>query len=1567
MAFTPHKRQDQKGGKQWLARLLTTATLLWGASQPASAEIINSVVASGTAGANTVSVSAIETVDVADQIATITLDKAGVYNDVNGNGIADAADTISYNFTVTNTGNVTLTNVVLTDNKATPAAFTLSTGDVAPLGDSTDTPAAGWATLAPGDTLTTSATYALLQADLDAGQAINVANVTSSTIPGLVVAANDSVTTPLTTAASIALEKSGVLTLGNGVADVGDIVSYQFKVTNTGPTTLTNVTIADALLLASALPNANSVQDLIQVAAIASDPITTASIAPPTSLGAGPREPAVWHAPLPEVATALHASRKLVRLTQDAEALKAGDRIGVYFTLTNAGAGPLTDIIALQPGSDSYGSALDLLAPNTTNSASIIFTHLLTAEDIATGQVDLVSGLTAKSRDRTVVTTLRGPMSLLDVEDSAEIATASITPVNVPTLAPGANTVFTATYAITQADIDAGQVLNTATASATTVTNALVAVDDSATVAVPKAPAITVEKIGALALGPDNEASVGDLITYTLTLTNTGNTTLNDVTLTDPLPGINITFTPFDNFAPGADQTFTGTYAITQVDIDAGKVENQASVSGLPANAPTPVTDLSDDPSTTPPNDKTVVEIPAAPGIALIKNAPTLNDTNSNGVADLGESLTWTFAVHNTGNVRLQNVSVTDQNSNVTVSPAAPTTVSLDAGDIDTTTFTATYVLTQIDLDAGQVENNADVIADAPDGTTTGDASHPSSTTENGPTLYTIPPNPGLAVLKPQPVVVDTNNNGQNDTGDVLNYVIRVINTGNVTLTNVTVTDPAANNFTTVIPSIAPGNANSVSVAVAYAITPADMTAGQVENIAFAEAVYGGTPVGDQSDTDNIAQDDPTITPIIPNAAIALVKPQPDIIDVDANGVTNEGDQLVYTFAVTNRGNVSLNNFSFTDPLGTVVSTRTTPLIAGDTDNTSFKLTYTLTLADITLGTVTNTADVVALSPTNLVARDTSDNDSILQNDPTVTTLSNLIAPSIALLKQFTTTDVNGNNIIDAGDVINYTFSVTNNGNVNLNNVRVTDAKLALEGITLNPGNGVIGSLARGATSAVLSASRVITQADVDIGFYENQASVSGDFGSRTVTDLSDNDQLNQNDLTVVNIARNPAIAVVKAAPTNDDRNGNGFVDAGDILHYTFVIHNIGNITLFNVALADNNADTVLGGPIASMLPGAIDNTTYTATRLVTDVDALAGEIVNSATVRAAESNGGILSITDVSDVASLNGREPTVTPVVILNPSLSKTASRSTVRRGERVEYTIAATLLGTGPYDIADIMPAGFDFVPGSATVNGVAAVPAVSGKTLSFANITPTPARRIVVKLSLRAATSTSMATGEFVNHAKLYLNANGQLLDEATARVTIKEEHIFDCGEIIGRVFDDLNSNGYMDDGEPGLPGVRVVTVKGLLVTTDAHGRFHVTCADVPNAQIGSNFLMKLDPRTLPAGYALTSENPRDVRLTRGKITKLNFGASKRREVALDLTRDAFGAGTELKPKFATGIGRLVGLLKQGRGQLTITYRCGVYAPVADERLSAVEELVQATWKQEGGNKPLKITTRVECGK
>ena len=126
-----------------------------------------------------------------------------------------------------------------------------------------------------------------------------------------------------------------------------------------------------------------------------------------------------------------------MRLTPGDAAFKAGDRIGVYFALTNSGDVPLININVLQPGSEAYGTSLDSLNPNTTDSASILFSHVLTEEDITTGQVEFVSGITATARGQTLVESLRGTMSLLDVESSDDVVTASITPAAVPVLAPG--------------------------------------------------------------------------------------------------------------------------------------------------------------------------------------------------------------------------------------------------------------------------------------------------------------------------------------------------------------------------------------------------------------------------------------------------------------------------------------------------------------------------------------------------------------------------------------------------------------------------------------------------------------------------------------------------------------------------------------------------------------------------------------------------------------------------------------------------------------------------------------------------------------------------------------------------------------------------------------------------------------------------------------------------------------------------------------------------------------------------------------------------------------------------
>src|SRR5690606_4492633 len=81
--------------------------------------------------------------------------------------------------------------------------------------------------------------------------------------------------------------------------------------------------------------------------------------------------------------------------------------------------------------------------------------------------------------------------------------------------------------------------------------------------------------------GTADVADVDDVITYTFTVANTGNVTLSDVVVSDPLPNIG-TITPASaTIEPGATAVFTATYTVTQDDVDTkASIENVATVNG---------------------------------------------------------------------------------------------------------------------------------------------------------------------------------------------------------------------------------------------------------------------------------------------------------------------------------------------------------------------------------------------------------------------------------------------------------------------------------------------------------------------------------------------------------------------------------------------------------------------------------------------------------------------------------------------------------------------------------------------------------------------------------------------------------------------------------------------------------------------------------------------------------------------------------------------------------------------------------------------------------------------------
>ena len=276
-------------------------------------------------------------------------------------------------------------------------------------------------------------------------------------------------------------------------------------------------------------------------------------------------------------------------------------------------------------------------------------------------------------------------------------------PVSCPstTLAKGASETCTATYTVTQADVDSGSVTNQATASANGPQGAVSSAIATVTVA-------ATGTSSSLSLAKTTTATgynaAGNTIPYTYTVTNTGTTTLQNVVVTDSAtdgnddPAEPVTVNcPGGTVAPGAAEVCTASYVVSQEDVDSGSVTNTASASaeslagasvcGPSAGCPTEsVTVNSDDPPDT--------------SLTLVKT------TTTTGFTAAGQEIDYTYVVTNTGGSSLTGVEVLDTTPNgpITVDCPAPTTVIAPGA---TETCTGTYMTTAADVTAGSVTNVA--------------------------------------------------------------------------------------------------------------------------------------------------------------------------------------------------------------------------------------------------------------------------------------------------------------------------------------------------------------------------------------------------------------------------------------------------------------------------------------------------------------------------------------------------------------------------------------------------------------------------------------------------------------------------------------------------------------------------------------------------------------------------------------------------------------------------------------------------------------------------------------------
>jgi LPXTG-site transpeptidase (sortase) family protein len=844
----------------------------------------------------------------------ITVTQINVAKSSTTTEITVAGQVVPYSFTITNTGNVSLSGMTVNDPKCDAAPALLS-GDA-----NTDS------ILQTTETWIYTCTHTVTQAEIDAGGILsNTVTVDSAeSIP-----ATDTYFIPVTQTPAINVAKSSTTT---SITTAGQEVPYKFTVTNNGNVTLTGITV--------------------------SDPNCTTSIS-------GPSGDSNSDTKLQVTETWIYTCSHTVTQAE----IDAGGILSNTVTVDSAESIPATDTYFI---------------PVTQTPSIHVVKSSTTTEITVAGQVVPYS----------FVVTNTGNVTLTVITVSDPICDA--TPVlsgdtNIDSQLQTTETwTYTCTHTVTQAEMDAATGIEPQLHNEVTVdSNETEPVNDTKDIPITQTPAMEVTKVADV-----STYVLGDTITYTITVKNTGNVSISDLVVSDPKASTGPTYSSGDTNSNlildvGETWTYTATHVITQADMDAGSFANTATGSGKdPKDGP--VTDTGDETVTT----------TQTPALTLDKT------TTATAYAAVGDVIPYSYELKNSGNVTLYAPFTVADNKATVTCPATPNSLA----PLETLTCTATYTVTQADLDAGSLTNIAT-------GTAKDKAVNGNDVTSNEDRVtVTGTQSPALSIVKSvtNPVAPGT----LNHVGQVLTYSYLLTNTGNVTLTSpFTVSDDKSTDESCPATPSSLAPLGTLTCTATYTVTQADLNAGSVTNVASAQGFFGETPVDSSTDTETVGA--------AQSPALSIVK---SVTNPVAPGTLNHvGQVITYSYLLTNTGNVTLTSpFTVSDDKSTDESCPATSSSLAPLGTLTCTATYTVTQADLNAGSVTNVASAQGFFGETPVNSST--------DTETVGAAQN---PDLSIIKTDSVTTYG------AGKTITYTVTVKNVGNVDVPGAIVVDAKPA--------------------------------------------------------------------------------------------------------------------------------------------------------------------------------------------------------------------------------------------------------------------------------------------------------------------------------------------------------------------------------------------------------------------------------------------------------------------------------------------------------------------------------------------
>lgn len=855
--------------------------------------------------------------------------------------------------------------------------------------------------------------------------------------------------------------------------------------------------------------------------------------------------------------------------------------------------------------------------------------------------------------------------------------------------------------------------------------------------------------------------SIGDTITYTLKLTNTGNVPVNNVIVYDTIPS-NTTIVP-------------GSVQVNNTVQATANIQTGLSIGSINSNQTTTVTFLAV--VTTLPNQNPIINNfdtsytytvdPSFPNGKSQRNTSnnainTVNDaiigkgpnsflkTPDKKYADIGDTVTYTIVLGNTGNVPGNNVMVFDTIPNGTQFVGNSVTVNgqivsganpqngigigtMNPGQVVTTTFKVIVVTIP---NPNPIQNQAAISY-----TYTKDPSVPNGSKVNGTSnIGTTQVNHGRV---PQGGFVKTSNTQYVKRGDVVTYTFSIPNTGNVAISNVVIYDtiPSAS-------SLVPGSVTVNSVAVPGANPNTGVAIGTIPANGLTTVTYqvvvnsipqGGVLVN-QGTLNYSYIVDPSLPPVkgstnsnqnnvnVNDARISNV--DGGFVKTVVPQYAQLGDTITYTLFVKNTGNVTATNVVITDtiPQGSNFINNSVNINGTNSPNANPQQGITIAALPPNMPTTITFQVIVTSIPANNQVINTANVSYQFKVNPNSLPIS-ATGNTNQVITNVNSVNFSGDNFkkqstpkyAAIGDTITYSFNINNTGNIQADNVTFIDTipqgtafvpnSVMLNSVTIpgaNPSQGVnLQSIAAGAKNT-LSFQVVVTSIPVvnpipDSAVLNYTSNVNPNNppvpGSSTSNTVYN--QVNSVNMQI-NKSSNPSAAVV-----------------GETVTYTLQINNTGNVPALNAVIedmlppqlqfvqgsvtiagkADPTKNIVNGISLGTIVPNQPVSITYKAVVLQVPTD---GIIRNQAT-------SSYQFVVDPS-LPPRQGNTPSninQLPVGIADLSVVKVADKTEVVLGDVVGYVVTITNTGTlvaNNINVTDLLQTGAIFVPNSFTLNGV-----------------------------------------------------------------------------------------------------------------------------------------------------------------------------------------------------------------------------------------------------------------------